>query len=149
MLKLVYRVDKWVISVKGSMYYKSIYYVIFMFIFLIFGYIFLDSGFNTKTRVKINYEDSSDVIYKVNYKDNSYEVNNDRYVADMVSDIDIIYKYNNLVSEYINGYYRYNIEGYLITYEDDITNSLWERKYSLADDKTIVLDKSEINDIKI
>ena len=80
-----------------------------MFIFTVLGYIFLDSGFNTKTRVKINYEDSSDVIYKVNYKDNSYEVNNDRYVADMVSDIDIIYKYNNLVSEYINGYYRYNM----------------------------------------
>ena len=66
MLKLVYRVDKWVISVKGSMYYKSIYYVIFIFIFIMLGYIFLASGFNTQTRVKIKYEDSSDFIYKVN-----------------------------------------------------------------------------------
>ena len=131
------------------MYYRSIYYVIFMFIFIVLGYIFLDSGFNTKTRVKINYEDSSDIIYKVNYKDNNYKVNNDRYVADMVDDIDIIYKYNNLVSEYINGYYRYNIEGYLIAYEDDITNSLWEKKYQLLEDKTVVIDESNVNSIKI
>ena len=131
------------------MYYRSIYYVIFMFIFIVRGYIFLDSGFNTKTRVKIDYEDSSDVIYKVNYKDNNYKVNNDRYVADMVDDIDIIYKYNNLVSEYINGYYRYNIEGYLIAYEDDITNSLWEKKYQLLEDKTVVIDESNVNSIKI
>ena len=134
---------------KNSMYYKSIYYVIFMFIFIVFGYVFLDSGFNTKTKVDINYEDSSDVIYKVNYKDNNYKANNDRYVSDMVSSIDISYNYNNLFSEYINGFYRYNVEGYLITYEDDITNSLWERKYSLVDDKTVVLDKSEVNSIKI
>ena len=134
---------------KNSMYYKSVYYVIFMFIFIIFGYVFLDSGFNTKTKVDINYEDSSDIIYKVNYKDDNYKVNNDRYVSDMVSSIDIKYNYNNLFSEYINGFYRYNVDAYLITYEDDITNSLWERKYSLMDDKTIVLDKTEINDIKI
>lgn len=134
---------------KNSMYYKSIYYVIFMFIFIVFGYVFLDSGFNTKTKVDINYEDSSDVIYKVNYKDNNYKANNDRYVSDMVSSIDISYNYNNFFSEYINGFYRYNVEGYLITYEDDITNSLWERKYSLVDDKTVVLDKSEVNSIKI
>ena len=134
---------------KNSMYYKSVYYVIFMFIFIVFGYVFLDSGFNTKTKVDINYEDSSNVVYKVNYKDNNYKVNNDRYISDMVSSIDIKYNYNNLFSKYINGFYRYNVEGYLITYEDDITNSLWERKYFLMDDKTIVLDKSEINDIKI
>ena len=131
------------------MYYKSIYYVIFMFIFIVFGYIFLDSGFNTKTRVKIDYEDSSDIVYKVNYKDDNYKVNNDRYVSDMVEDIDIIYKYNNLVSEYVSGYYRYNIEGYLVAYEDDITNSLWEKEYQLLEDKTIVIDDGNVNSIKI
>lgn len=149
MLKLVYRISKWVILLRSSVYYKSVYYVIFMFIFIVFGYIFLDSGFNTKTKVKINYEDNSDIIYKVNYSDSSYKVTNDRYVSDLVSDIDIVYKYNNLVSEYISGYYRYNVMGYLITYEDDINNSLWEKKYQLLEDKTVLIDENNVNNIKI
>ena len=122
-----------------------------MIIFGVLTYLFLISGFNTKTRGKVDFEDNSDVFYKVNYFESGYSNNlgNDKYVANMVDTIDFNYIYNNILSEYVNGYYRYNVEGYLIAYEDDITNSLWERKYDLVSDKTVVLDKNNINSIKI
>lgn len=122
-----------------------------MVMFGALSYVFLNSGFNTMTRVKVDYEDSSDVFYTVNYIENGYTNNlgNDKYVANMVDSIDINYNYSNMLSEYVSGYYRYNVLGYLIAYEDDISNSLWERKYELVSDKTVVLDKNNINSIKI
>lgn len=130
---------------------RSMLYAFLMIMFAVFGYVFLNSGFNTKTRVRVDYEDSSDVYYKVNYIDDSFVngLDNDRYISNMVGSIDINYIYNNLISEYVNGYYRYNVEGYLIAYEDDITNSLWERKYELVSDKTVLLDKNNVNNIKL
>lgn len=139
------------IIIKKSMYYSSVLYAFLMVIFGVLGYLFLSSGFNTKTKIKVNYEDSSDVIYKINYLDSEYDsgIRNDRYVSNMVDSIDTSYNYSNILSEYISGYYRYNVDLYLIAYEDDITNSLWERKYELVDDKTVVLDRNDINNIKI
>ena len=150
MLKLGYKSKK-VVSIKNSIYYRSIFYVVLMAIYGVLGYLFLDSGFNTKTKVKVNYEDSSDVVYKVNYFDKEYtnSLGSNKYVSEMVDYIDFSYNYNNILSEYVSGYYRYNVESYLVAYEDDISNSLWERKYQLVEDKTIVLDKNNINNIKI
>lgn len=120
-----------------------------MIMFLVLGYIFLDSGFNTKTRVRVEYQDSSDVYYKVNYLEEDYNVDSDKYISNMVDYIDITYNYRNLLSEYVSGYYRYSVDGYLITYEDDIAESLWERKYQLVDEKTVVIDQNNVNNIKI
>ena len=54
---------------------------------------------------------------------------------------------DKLISEYVSGYYKYNVEGYLIAYEDDITDSLWERKYELFKDKTINIENLIIEDL--
>lgn len=138
------------VVIKNSMYYKSIYYVLLMVIFGVLAYLFLNSGFTTETKVVVNYEDTSEIFYKVNYMDNKYDdMNNNKYVSSMIDDIDISYIYDNILSEYISGYYKYSVSGYLIAYEDDITNSLWEKKYQLVDEKTVVLDKNKINSIKI
>ena len=138
------------VVIKNKIYYRSIYYVILMVVFGIFAYLFLVSGFNTKTKVYVNYDDSSDVFYNVKYIDNQYNnLYNDKYVSNLVDYIDINYVYNNIISEYVSGYYKYSIDGYLITYEDDITDALWERKYELVKEKSIVLDKNNINNIKI
>lgn len=138
------------VSIKNSViYYRSLYYALLMIMFLVLGYIFLDSGFNTKTRVRVEYQDSSDVYYKVNYLEEDYNVDSDKYISNMVDYIDITYNYRNLLSEYVSGYYRYSVDGYLITYEDDIAESLWERKYQLVDEKTVVIDQNNVNNIKI
>ena len=121
-----------------------------MVVYGVLGYIFLDSGLNTKTRVRIDYEDSSNVYYDVKYLDDNYnDTDSGKYVASMVNYIDMNYIYNNIISEYVSGYYKYNVEGYLIAYEDDITDSLWERKYNLFEDKVVVIDQNDVNNIKI
>jgi hypothetical protein len=132
------------------MYYKSLYYAFLMVLFGILAYLFLLSGFNTKTKVYVNYEDSSNVYYDVKYIDNQFANKyNDKYVSSLVDYIDINYVYNNLISEYVSGYYKYSVDGYLIAYEDNIADTLWERKYELVKEKTVVLDKNNINNIKI
>lgn len=121
-----------------------------MVIFFVLAYLFLNSGFNTKTKIYVNYKNDSDVFYKVKYLDDEYNnYDSNRYVSNMVDYIDINYNYNNILSEYVSGYYKYNVIGYLVAYEDDITDSLWERKYQLVDEKTIVLNENDINSIKI
>jgi len=132
------------------MYYRSVFYVILMVVYGVLGYIFLDSGFNTKTKVRVDYEDNSNVYYDVKYLDDNYnDTDNGKYVSNMVNYIDMKYIYNNIISEYVSGYYKYNVEGYLIAYEDDITDSLWERKYELFKDKVVVIDQNDVNNIKI
>ena len=45
-----------------------------MVLFGVLAYIFLNSGFNTKTRIKVDYENNSEVFYKVNYVDSQYNI---------------------------------------------------------------------------
>ena len=121
-----------------------------MVFFGILAYVFFDSGFNTKTLVKVEYEDNSEIYYKVNFLDSKYNnIYTNKYVSKMVDNIDINFIYNNILNDYVSGYYRYNVEGYLIAYEDDITSSLWERKYQLLDEKTVLIDENKVNSIGI
>lgn len=138
------------VKIKNSvMYYRSLYYVILMVLFGVFGCLFLDSGFNTKTKLKVDYHNSSDVIYKVNYLDEDYAADGDKYISSMVDSIDISYNYENRLSEYVGGFYRYNVEAYLTAYEENVNSSLWERKHYLVNEKTEVIDRNDINVINI
>lgn len=121
-----------------------------MVIFGVFSYVFLFNGFNTKTKVRVNYDYDSETFYEVNFVDSEYSsLYSDKYLSDMVDTIVFNYNYNNVFSEYISGYYKYNVEGYLVAYEDDITESLWERSYRIVDDKNVVIDENKVNNIKI
>jgi hypothetical protein len=138
-----------VVIKKNRMYRRSLLYAFLLVIFSILGYLFLDSGFNTKTKVRVQYEDNSDVYYKVNYIDDSFDSVNNKYISNMVDTIDITYDYKNVISEYVNGFYRYSVDALLITYEDNVNDSLWEREYELVGENTVVLDANNINSIKI
>ena len=123
------------------MYYRSLFYAFLMVIYGILTYVFLFIGFNTKTKIRVDYQNVSDVYYDVRYIDDNYKnTNSSRYVSSMIKYIDMKYIYNNIISEYVSGYYKYSVDGYLIAYEDDINNSLWERKYKILDEKTILID---------
>ena len=138
------------VVIKKRIYYRSLFYVILLVIHSIFAYIFLYNGFNTKTKIIVDYEDNSNVYYDVKYMDDNFNNgDSDKYVSNMINYIDFKYIYNNIISEYVNGYYKYSVDGYLIAYEDDITDSLFERKYELVNEKTVVIDKNNINNIKI
>lgn len=147
--KINYRIEKVVVIKKSVMYSKSVYYALLLVIFGVLGYIFFDSGFNTKTKVRVEYEDISDVYYKVNYIDGNYDSTGNKYITNMVDTIDFTYEYKNVISEYVSGFYRYSVDASLITYEDNINDSLWEREYELVDENTVVLDANNINSIKI
>lgn len=131
------------------LYYRSLYYVILMVVFCVLGYVFLDSGLNTKTRFKIDYQNSSNVVYKVNYLEDKYTTEGDKYVSNMVDYIDIDYNYRNMLSEYVGGYYRYNVMAYLTAYEDDISENLWQKKHYLVNEKTVVIDQNDADTIEI
>ena len=131
------------------MYYKSIYYAIFLVVFGVLGYLFLDSGFNTKTRVRVDYQDNSEVFYNVNYLNNEYTSDGDKFVSNMVDTINISYNYNNILSEYVGGFYRYSVDAYLIAYEDNIVEDLWKKQYNLISEKTEVIAEENVNNIKI
>lgn len=148
MLKLDY--SKKVGKIKNSvLYYRFLYYVILMALFGVFGYAFLYSGFNTKTMIKVDYHNKSNVSYDVKYINDEYTSDGNKYVSSMVDYIDLKFKYDNFLSEYVSGFYRYNVEVYLTAYEDDIKSTLWERKHYLINEKTELLDRNEIDMINI
>ena len=135
---------------KNKIYYKSLFYVFLMVIYGILTYVFLWVGFNTKTKIRVDYQDIGDVYYDVKYVDDNYRnTNSSKYVSNMVEYIDMNYIYNNIISEYVSGYYKYSVDGYLIAYEDDINNSLWERKYELVKENSVLIDENNVNSIKI
>ena len=51
----------------SSVYYRSVYYVILMVIFMVFSYMFFISGIYSKTKFKTYYQGNSTVNYKINY----------------------------------------------------------------------------------
>lgn len=130
----------------------------FFSIFLMIGcffltYIFLDAAFRTKTKVYVNYQDKSTVNYQVYLLDN--DVYSEEflgmkrsYVSDLVDYIDISFDYDVLYDTYMNGFYSYNVGVSLVAYEDDINDSLWEKNYSLIDDKVIVIDSNDFFNVK-
>ena len=125
-----------------------------MVIFIAFAYLLFDRGINIKTKRIVNYQEDSDIIYKVYLKDNNIYQNkylnmNERYIADMVDYIDLEFNYHSLFNKDINGYYSYIVTANLITYENNITDSLWEKEYTLLPLKAHILDQNKLREINI
>ena len=74
MLKYVYRIEGG--CMKNKSYYKSLFYVFLMVIYGILTYVFLWVGFNTKTKIRVDYQDIGDVYYDVKYVDDNYKNTN-------------------------------------------------------------------------
>jgi len=124
-----------VIDIKNnSIYYRSLYYVILMVLFMMLGYMFFVSGIDNKTKIKTYYQSNSDVDYKINYED---ELNTE------IKNIDFNYKYSSVFSENMNGYYKYNVLAYLYAYGDNISDTIWFRKYDLVDEKIVSINNND------
>lgn len=113
---------------------KNILYVFLMIIFIILAYFFMDRGINTKTKIFVNYQDNSNVIYKVFFDDGKYANMGERYARDKVDYIGFEYDFKRLFSSKINGYYSYNIDCNLIAYNKDIDDILYQKRYILLND---------------
>ena len=136
------------------MKFRNILYIVFMVIFMALSYLLFDRGMNVRTKRIVNYQEDSDVIYKVYLHDNDiyqkeYLNMNERYVSELVDYIDVEFNYNSLFDKDISGYYSYMVTGSLVAYEDDITDSLWKKEYNLMDMKTEVLNQNNLREINI
>ena len=133
---------------------KNILYIVFMVVFMLFSYLLFDRGMNAKTKRIVNYQEDSDVIYKVYLNDNDiysrkYLNMNEKYIADMIDYIALEFNYNSIFDKDISGYYSYIVEGNLITYEDNINDILWKKEYTLLDYKANVLNQNGLRKINI
>ena len=136
------------------MKFRNILYIVFMIFFITLSYILIDREINVKTKRIVNYQEDSDVIYKVYLHDNEiynkkYLNMNEKYITELVDYIDLEFDYNSLYSSDINGYYSYTVMGNLVAYEDKITDTLFEKEYTLMDTKTVVLNQNKTKEINI
>lgn len=132
---------------------RNILYIFLMIIFIVLAYLFFDRGINVKTKIFVTYQEKSDITYKVYLYDNdiyskSYLNMNERYLANLVDDIDINFVYNSLFSKELNGYYTYSVTSALVGYTDDINESLF-RKEDILLNKTVPLNQNNLSEIKI
>lgn len=105
-----------------------------MVLFMMLGYMFFISGIDNKTKIRTYYQSNSNVDYKINYEE---ELNTE------IKNIDINYKYSSVFSENMNGYYKYNVLAYLYAYGDNISDTLWFRKYDLVDEKIVSINDND------
>ena len=131
-----------------------ILYVIVMVVFSCLAYLFIYDGFNTRTRINVNYVVNPDIKYNVYLKDNDiYDSKilgmNKNYITNLVDYIDIDFDYGIQYDNYVTGYYFYSVDAVVFAYEDDINNSLWEKEFTLLDNKVSVIDSNKIDNIKV
>ena len=131
------------------MKFKNVLYMFLMVIFMVLAYLFINSGINAKTKVYVNYKIDNDVIYKVYLYDSDKPLSmNSRYTTSLVDRINLGFIFNSVFSTKVAGYYKYNINGYLVAYTDDINDILLQKKYILLSDIINPLNNNE-NYIKL
>ena len=134
--------------------YTVVLYTILMILFAVAGYLFIYAGLYTKSREYVSYKENSDVEYTVYLKENDiYDTNylsmNGKYISELVKYIDFKFNYNSDFSENIYGYYLYNVDATLVAYEDNIKESLWEKEYTVLENKVVLLNENNIKNINI
>ena len=136
------------------MKFRDYLYIILMLLFMIMAYLFFDRGFNVKTKEIVHYQEKSDLIYKVYLQkndefDTEYLKMDERYITSLVDKINFEFTYNNLFDKDVNGYYSYYVVGTLHAYLNDINESIWEKDYTLLDNKTEVINKNNVRNIEV
>ena len=126
------------------MKFKNVLYMFLMVIFMVLAYLFVNSGINAKTKIYVNYKCNSDVIYKVYLHDSSKPLSmNSRYTTSLVDRINLDFTFDSMFSTNVSGYYKYNINGYLVAYTEDINDALLRKKYILLSDIINPLNTNE------
>ena len=125
-----------------------------MIFFMIFAYLLFDRGFNVKTKNIVNYQEKSDINYRVYLKENneynkSYLNMGERYVASLVDKIHVDFKYDDLFSKELSGYYNYSAVATIHGYLKDSLEDVWTKEYRLIDNKTEVINQNNVKTIKI
>lgn len=116
--------------------YKSILYIVLILILSFLSYCFYNKAMIANKIYKINYQENSNIDYKVCLKENEFYEHeclekNMKYVASLIDKIHIDMNYIFKTKELINSNYTYKVVGKLIISDP-------------ADDNNILLSKEEI-----
>jgi len=127
----------------------SIIYAIFMVLFFMLAYLFIIVSIDTKTKILVNYHETSTTNYRLTLLPNDlYDTtkisSNKNYLSSVIDDVIVSFNYQNLFSEIVSGYYKYNINANLLIYDESINNPLVNKEYSLLEDKYIVLNQGNV-----
>ena len=117
---------------------KIIIYGLLLFIFLILGTLFITKSFSFKAGDFINYEEKSNVDYKVYLKENDFYENNYlgkdmAYVASLIDYIDTSFTYNFNIDNKSNVNFTYDAIGVLTIADTTGENIFFEKEYNLLD----------------
>ena len=112
-----------------------------------FGLIFLFKSFSFTQQKVINYDEKSNLDYKVYLKENDfYETpylgKNMLYIASLIDKINIDFNYNFTSSENIYLDFNYNIIGKLVISDSEEKNTYYEKEYILLNDKKVSMENS-------
>lgn len=133
---------------------RSIIYITLMVLFFILSYLFIDRGINTHTKEYVYYSNDNDLTYNVYLKDNDMFDNNKlsmggSYITNLVDHIDFLFKFNNVYSDNLSGYYKYLVTAKLNIYEKESMNLLLTKEYTLLPETASVIDQNDIKKIKV
>lgn len=117
---------------------KIIIYGLLLFIFLILGTLFLTNSFSVKAGDFINYEEKSNVDYRVylkenNFYDTDYLGKDMAYVASLIDYIDASFTYNFNIDNKSNVNFTYDAIGVLTIADTTGGNVFFEKEYNLLD----------------
>ncbi len=129
--------------------------IIFLFIiicfFILSGIYFIKYSQNVNKKTDVNYEETSNIDYKVYLKENSFFENeylekNRTYIASLIDYILIDYDYSFNVNQNVNGNYSYYIKGTLSANKNNSDDYYWSKDYILSEKVTKNYeDEKEIN----
>ena len=136
------------------MKFRDYIYIICMIFFIVLAYLFFDRGFNVRTKEIVKYQENSDITYRVYLHKNDefskeYLKMGERYITSLVDRINFDFKYSSIFSKNVSGYYSYSVVGTLHAYLDNINESIWEKDYTILDNKTVVLNENDLKNIDI
>ena len=136
------------------MKFRDYIYIICMVFFMMLAYLLFDRGFNVKTKNVVEFQEKSDLSYRVYLKENneynrSYLGMGERYISSLVDKINVNFKYDELFSSELNGYYNYSVVAVIHGYLKNNNEDVWTKEYRLIDNKTEVINQNDVKTIKI
>jgi len=139
---------------KNELKIKPIIYAISMFFFFLLAYLFIIVGIDTKTKLYVNYHETSTTNYRITLLPNDiYDSDNidtnQHYLSSLIDDLIISFNYQNTFSEVVSGYYKYNINASLVIYDQNINNPVVKKNYSIIEDKYIILNQGNLTNFSL
>ena len=121
---------------------KLIILILYVLIFSSISVLIVIKGFDIIKTKDINYISNSNVNYKVYLKENDYFdkpylEQGGKYIASLIDNVNVDYKYILNSDENMSGIYSYKVVGKLVVTESGKDNVLWDNNYDLSNENKV------------